>query len=83
MIQAGHWVGGQAEWREHYPEKIKSAIMQARTSNGDLARAVAEIDAAADAINALLSWPGERVAAAEHQRLESLQPASFSRRGSL
>jgi hypothetical protein len=49
------------EWTEGYPAKIKLAIATAQHDRTDVASAVASVDVASDAINALLSWPSDRV----------------------
>jgi hypothetical protein len=49
------------EWATGYPRKIKMAIQSARESGQDIAAAVSAIDVASDAVNALMSWPGERL----------------------
>jgi hypothetical protein len=71
------------EWRENYPAKVKMAIQHAKGDNLSLSAAVEAVDAASDAINALLSWPQERL-----QRLAQIVEAEHavtgpSRRGTL
>jgi hypothetical protein len=49
------------DWTEGYPAKIKLAITKAQQERSDVSAAVAAVDAASDAVNAVLSWPADRV----------------------
>ena len=49
------------EWVTSYPVKIKQAIAQARQAHESSDAAVQAVDAANDAINALVSWPQSRL----------------------
>jgi hypothetical protein len=69
------------EWVVGYPAKIKRAIADARAANQDIGAAVAEIDSANNAINALLSWPDARIAQLDAQKERESRPASLSRGG--
>lgn len=51
----------RTEWADGYPAKVKMAIMKAKEQGSDIAAAVEAVDAAADAVNALLSWPSNRL----------------------
>ena len=49
------------EWVVGYPGKVKRAIHQAVTDQTDVGAAVLSVDAANEAVNALLSWPEARM----------------------
>lgn len=82
LLKAPGWLRllehARHEWVVGYPAKVKLAIQQARADGTDVASAVASVDAAADAINALVSWPGERVKFLQKQ-IE--RPVSLARGG--
>ena len=67
------------EWVVGYPQKVKLAIAKARADKTDLGAAVAEVDAANEAINALLSWPATRQRQCEAHMAQDAQPPSQSR----
>lgn len=48
-------------WTVNYPQKIKLAIMDATEKGQNVAEAVLRINAANDEVNAILSWPKQRV----------------------
>ena len=70
------------QWTVGNPQKIKLAIKDATASNQNVAEAVQRVDAANDEVNAILSWPKQRV-----QSLLTYETANtwsaLSRRGGL
>ena len=73
------------EWNLGYGQKVKLAILAARTAQQDVGAAVDAVDRASDAVNALLSYPSDRLKHLEARReaQETLTPFPLSRRGSL
>ena len=70
------------EWRDGYPQKMKLARMNAKAEGEDAGVAMDKVDAASDAVNALLSWPKERIAAIESRHERDHAEPAISRRGS-
>ena len=73
----------RVEWRENYPAKMKLARMNAKKDGEDAGVAMDRVDAAADAVNALLSWPKERLAGMQARHVRDHAEPSMSRRGTL
>lgn len=70
---------------DSYAKRIKAAIASAIAAKADVNAAVQAVDAESNAVNDVLSWPGERakqLLALEDQRQRELQP-QLSRRGNL
>jgi len=68
-----------------YAQKLKLAIKDATTRGENVAEAVQRVDAANEEVNAVLSWPRQRVQQlTQHEtaRTQAAQP-SLSRRGVL
>lgn len=65
------------EWKEDYPVKIKLAM----TSGTDATIAWNRVDAGSDAVNALLSWPSERLRTMAERLARDQAAPSVSRRG--
>jgi hypothetical protein len=55
----------KAQWAVGYPARIKMAIKDAQEKNTNVAEAVHRIDAANDEVNAMLSWPKQRLQSLE------------------
>ena len=68
------------EWKEHYPQKLKLARSNAKAAGEDAGQAMDRVDAASDAINALLSYPGEKLKSMERHKEDS-EFVSQGRRG--
>ena len=64
------------EWKEDYPAKVKLAMQGA-----DPGIAWNRVDAASDAVNALLTWPKERLRVMAERQAREAEPFSVSRRG--
>jgi hypothetical protein len=89
LLKAPGWLRliqhSRKEWAgDGYAAKIKLAIKDAMEKNQNVAEAVQRVDAANDQINAVLSWPKDRVAtllSQETQRSSSM--TTMNRRGGL
>jgi ABC-type Fe2+-enterobactin transport system substrate-binding protein len=89
LLKAPGWLRlinhSRKEWAgDGYAAKIKLAIRHATEKNENVAEAVQRVDAANDEVNAVLSWPKDRVQTLltqEAQRQSSL--VTLSRRGGL
>ena len=67
------------EWVTGYPLKVKTAIAEARATKHSAEVAVQCIDAASDAVNALLTWPTQRLQQLQHAQMK--RPSSYARGG--
>jgi hypothetical protein len=67
-------------WKDDYPQKIKMAIRDATEKNQNVAEAVLRVDAANDEVNAVMSWPKQRVQQllAQEQRVSTTLPGAYS-----
>ena len=71
----------RAEWVVGYPGKVKLAVQKALEGEKDVGAFVLAVDAACDAVNAMLSWPEHRRRELEAQASKAAQPPSLSRSG--
>ena len=69
------------EWKEGYPAKMKLARMNAKRDGEDAGVAMDRVDAASDAVNAILSWPQERLRTMAERHAREHAVPSESRRG--
>lgn len=72
----------RADWAgDGYAQKLKIAIRDAQASAQDVGEAVQRVDAANEAVNAVLSWPTARLQALTRQETRRSFPI-LGRRGS-
>ena len=78
------WLVAEAQrrWSGHgYVAALKHALADAKARQADLSEVLERLDAAQDAVNAILSWPTDRIATLSRHEDRRREPVALSRGG--